>query len=944
MELDSAAIVGRNSDGVVRSIGHFQRPFPIEGEDDPRRIAGEYLRELAEVFGFDEEYLAALDQELSDRPTGDPTRLVLTSVRELPGSTVVGFTQTVRGLPVWRAGVTVRVALDPARVLSVSNTTHGPIEVSVPNLEARTVPDRLDVRTLSEIVETQLLPAVEVADGFEEIVRRVSRRVRINASRLLVYRYSHEDRLHSGRGKYDPKDHRHVLDYQGNRLVFPRLPDQVIDGEHHVVTEVLWTAGLGHGQGVHIRMLVEPETEAILYFRMLFDEVDGKVYLTDPATKGSTVTPTSPVTDLDNLRDTVPLPGLTAPSAGNPQELTGGYVELQDIDSPTIPPPTSTGDFFYTVPSNDFGAVGAYFHSDRLFRMVEDFGFNMGLYFDGTSFPVPIDHRSNLGCDLLCAGGDCVNAKAPGNATGDGSLGFRYALAQAGTLVSITTSWRVVLHEFGHAILHDNVHSGNFEFAHSCGDSLAVILNDPGTLATDRFRSFPWITAIDRRHDRTVAAGWFFGGAEDDGDYGSEQILSTIMFRAYRFLGGDSPNLTIQRLTADYVAYLLFHAVGALTPATSPTDPADFAAELVSSDVTTTPFAGVPGGWAHKVVRWAFEKQDVYGGDPPDVDVFIDDGRSGEYEPFLNNFWNTTDIWNRLGPDGGLTHVTPVVGVKNYAYVRVNNRGQQNATNVVVRGYQCKPMAGLEWPTSWDPWTTASIAVPGSIAPGVPVVVGPFEWVPDSVGHECMLAMVDATGAAPNLSDLANDSTISAPIGHWRLVPFDNNIAQRNVAPVAGGGGGSGLTKSFAGRTFWVRNPLDNVATIELVAKVPAFLLDGGWKLRFADSEFEMEPGEEREIALMLSEGRDFTADDVERAGGADIGVVVNADGLTIGGMTYSLDPSLVEPPREYPGPGSEPAPEHGPCSKPGLWNWILCLILKVFRFFRGVFRRSGGG
>jgi hypothetical protein len=37
----------------------------------------------------------------------------------------------------------------------------------------------------------------------------------------------------------------------------------------------------------------------------------------------------------------------------------------------------------------------------------------------------------------------------------------------------------------------------------------------------------------------------------------------------------------------------------------------------------------------------------------------------------------------------------------------------------------------------------------------------------------------------------------AGPIPHWRLVPFDNNIAQRNVAPVPGGGGASGLSAAY---------------------------------------------------------------------------------------------------------------------------------------------------
>jgi len=57
------------------------------------------------------------------------------------------------------------------------------------------------------------------------------------------------------------------------------------------------------------------------------------------------------------------------------------------------------------------------------------------------------------------------------------------------------------------------------------------------------------------------------------------------------------------------------------------------------------------------------------------------------------------------------------------------------------------------------------------------IVVGPFSWVPASAGHHCMLMAVSATGDASNIDHLtARDSIANA-----RLVPHDNNIAQRDV-------------------------------------------------------------------------------------------------------------------------------------------------------------------
>jgi hypothetical protein len=185
-------------------------------------------------------------------------------------------------------------------------------------------------------------------------------------------------------------------------------------------------------------------------------------------------------------------------------------------------------------------------------------------------------------------------------------------------------------------------------------------------------------------------------------------------------------------------------------------------------------------------------------GAPPAVDVYIDDGRAGEYAPYLENFWETTDIWNRLTADGGTTHQTPILNVPNYVYCRVKNRGTQKAHNVVVKGYHSRPTAGLVWPSDWQSMTTASLSVPGGLASGGSAVVGPFTWTPVVEGHECLLMTVSADG------DLPNTETVNGPLPPARLVPFDNNTAQRNVAPIPGGGGVEALVGAFAGRRFWV--------------------------------------------------------------------------------------------------------------------------------------------
>jgi hypothetical protein len=422
--------------------------------------------------------------------------------------------------------------------------------------------------------------------------------------------------------------------------------------------------------------------------------------------------------------------------------------------------------------------------------MVGEMGFpttGPGAYFDGTTFPVPVDHRG------FC---DCVNACAPGNALGDGSGGFHFGLVQAGVMVGISTSKRVVLHEFGHAVLWDHVHSPNLGFCHSVGDSLAVVLCDPRSIAPDRFVTFPWLTlanpGIDRRHDRPVAGGWAWRGVNDDGGYGSEQIMSTSHFRLYLAIGGASRKLCDREFASRHTAYLILYAVSLLTPVTNAQTPEEWSAKLVLADQLTTEFEGQPGYCIHKVARWAFEKQGAFPnpmdplpittpGQPPAIDVFINDGRNGEYD-YATDLYHGTDIWNRLAPDNGAVHQEPKCGVINHAYVIVRNRGLNPARRVQVRGFHsvkncCCCCGGdpesMTWPTDFLRMETTALTV-DQIDPGSYAIVGPFKWRPCSK-RDSILFYASVKGDIANADLIPADQQVQID----RIAPFDNNMSMR---------------------------------------------------------------------------------------------------------------------------------------------------------------------
>lgn len=528
------------------------------------------------------------------------------------------------------------------------------------------------------------------------------------------------------------------------------------------------------------------------------------VYLQDPATKAGAAgpRPDSSLQSLDQFRDLVALRGLTPPAAGSGQALSGEFIRLQNIDTPnpTLPTSPPPGDFRFSVNTNDFGAANAYHNCDRLFRILEEFGMDVRSYFDGTNFPVRVDHRVRYTTNpFLPPTANVVNASAPGFTFPPRSDGFRFALAARNTAVGMATAWRVVLHEFGHALLWDNVGSPNFRFAHSAGDALAAILNDAGNQAA-RHLTFPWVS-IGRSHMRPVTDFAWYGtryepfdaNGEDRAGYVAEQMLSSTLFRAYQAAGGDSTDRQEQEFAARYVVFLVMKAIRLMSTFNNPSGPEGFADLMMQADAGTFPNDGVQRqiGLLRKVIRWAFEMQGAYRqpassvqvatnqiGNPPPVDVYINDGRDGQYH-FAKDI-DALDIWNRQTADGGTVHQEPVMGQLNFAFARISNRGLSQATNISVHGFQSVASGDHVWPNDWHPLTTPSLQSAAGIASGGGLVVGPFSWVPVS-STPTVLMSVSASNDQSNLSRF----TSANPVATRQLALWDNNTALRSMPSVA---------------------------------------------------------------------------------------------------------------------------------------------------------------
>jgi hypothetical protein len=902
-----------DADGIVRGLLHFDAPAEIVATT-PQLAAAGYLESFAELLGLEPGQLTRLSLSPGAQITRDGVEYRYLLEKQLDGITTVSYQQTVLSLPIWEAGLAIQMQNSPFRVLSCQSSRHPAVEVSPPSAAA--------VRRAEKLAEPELAGKLGIAESLSADKAARGEALRIDRRRLVVYQFERDNVFRDRPGT--PVSERPEepaltgVSSQLPTLPLPPTPDSLQEGQHYVCLAVDFSLQMGNLGRLNWVALLEVQSLAVVYLRPFVDDVSGLVFSVDPDTTNGGPGPTSSSAALNPVRVSSTLVGLNPPAAGT-QSLTGDTIAMVDDEPPTIAPPTQPAgnNFDYEARTNDFAAVNAYVHCDEFFRIVDGMGFARSSYFGGTTFPTAVDHRGSYST----TNGVEINAHCVGTTGGSGIARTTFMLADTGNTTNplgIACDYRVVLHELaGHGTLYNHVSSANLGFSHSAGDSVAAILNDPGSQAADRFETFPWEFAnVSRRHDRTPAAGWGYEGSIalnpfnstlDPGGYNNEQILCTTHFRLYRSIGGDAADLPTKQFAARMTVYLILKAISTLTPTTNPGNATGWVSALQTADRADWTSENITGGAYSKVIRWVFEKQGLFQptgsatpnnneGAPSAVDVYIDDGRGGEY-PYQPVFWENQNIWNRTSPDGGTTHQDPIVGQANYAYVKIKNRGTQDATGVVVKGFHANPAAGLSYPIDWLPMTTTQLSAANVPANnGGEVTVGPFQWVPFHVGHECIFMIVSATGDASNVDNIGSGDSIP----EWRLVPNDNNVGQRNVAPVPGSGT-SGLTAEFDGLEFELKNPLIAAAKMRVEATLPTLLAERGWRMEFLNrggSSFALKPGESRNVVMRLVPGEPFNKSDVENASEKTIRLLGYAGEQLIGGLSYVLDPTITHPHR----------------------------------------------
>lgn len=410
------------------------------------------------------------------------------------------------------------------------------------------------------------------------------------------------------------------------------------------------------------------------------------------------------------------------------------------------------------------------------------------------------------------------------------------------TATGIAADARWMWHEFGHVLLMATTGELELRFAHSPGDALAAIVADPESRIEQhgerwRYQTFPWVL-LPRRHDRSVVAGWGWGGpmyAElarvPDAlqprrkGYRSEQILSSTLFRLYRCLGGDTveggdparPERIERRRASHYAVYLMLQSLRLLGDAriVPAQRPEQFAQALMLADTALTAEWDVTfpvgstapsdrfqriGGCAHKTVRWAFEAQGLYTlpghdghspGAPPAVDVYIASRRPrvevtpyGRVDYGPGSYLPVSLHWQGA-PSSGVPlwqahdDAIEVDGQAGEVRVRVGNRGREVATGVEVDVWWA-PWPSNTPPPRWNDATWTRCQGPGAsslqeIAPDDLATFGPFELAP-AAQRRVVLARAACADDRSNIDPGSPLACASRPCRLDDLVANDNNL------------------------------------------------------------------------------------------------------------------------------------------------------------------------
>jgi len=292
------ATVTLDDAGQVRGINHLDEYREIE-QHHGQAAAIAYVRDIAGKLNIAPESLGSLDQPMSYiDPQEKDVEYRFSEKKTFFDSTTYAYYQTYLNTPVWGAGITATVKDDPARVIAATNTSECDIDAKMPSAKdinryrqlftigekidgtppepkakRAKVPDSVGSKQLADI----LGKAAKASKGYDDqqIMPTLIR------GRFFVYRYDPAKRTvdhPNPKSEEHQKGSAHDLDQPccgtPPTLSLPPVPKSIQEGQWYLVAELIIRLPY-EGSRMNWRMLVEVNTNTILYLRALSSGVNG---------------------------------------------------------------------------------------------------------------------------------------------------------------------------------------------------------------------------------------------------------------------------------------------------------------------------------------------------------------------------------------------------------------------------------------------------------------------------------------------------------------------------------------------------------------------------------------------------------------------------------------------------------------------------------------------
>ena len=279
--------------GRVRGVNHLDK-YPEIQDLQGREAADAYIRDVADALVIAPDALKELQQRVSffdPRPQDIAYRF--DDEKGLFDSATYAYYQTYLNTPVWASGLTVTLKQAPARVVAATNTSAEEISAEIPSQEAldryrrlfataekaaRVPPQlRAALNDDADFDGAKLLDKIlgEAATTSKSLDDRQAA-PRLISGRFFVYRYDSDERADHPHAEPAPNDPEGVAAQDPDQplhetpptLPLPRVPETIEEGRWYVVAELVFRLPY-EGSRMNWRMLVEVETDTILYLRAL---------------------------------------------------------------------------------------------------------------------------------------------------------------------------------------------------------------------------------------------------------------------------------------------------------------------------------------------------------------------------------------------------------------------------------------------------------------------------------------------------------------------------------------------------------------------------------------------------------------------------------------------------------------------------------------------------